>query len=304
MTTDALPSLARRVGIGAVHNAACDGRALCGNSGVRASFRGSNNDEPTPNCLPGSNNDEPTPNCLDQVSAVVLVKDDLGHRVWSARIDPYGLAHIDPSSRIDVPLRFPGHYADPEIGLYYNRFRFYSPELGRYTQSDPVGIGAGLNVYAYPASPLAQADVRGECPPGDPPEGKGEEEDKAGQQQTGKPGVVHRVGGGDEKNLGLKPAEAKLNPPGISVLIGGMPADTAADFRRVFGPRSSLGRLASTVGTAEIEQIRKAGFDVIPVPTKNFPNHGRIIHPTQGAAGFTAENLQKLSPVFTNTTGL
>ena len=241
---------------------------------------------------------------FDQVSAVVLVEDDLGHRVWSARIDPYGLAHIDPSSRIDVPLRFPGHYADPEIGLYYNRFRYYSPELGRYTQSDPVGIGAGLNVYAYPASPLAQADVRGECPPGDPPEGKGEEEDKAGQQQTGKPGVVHRVGGGDEKNLGLKPAEAKLNPPGISVLIGGTPADTAADFRRVFGPRSSLGRLASTVGTAEIEQIRKAGFDVIPAPTKNFPNHGRIIHPTQGAAGFTPENLQKLSPVFTNTTGL
>jgi len=145
MTTDALPSLARPVGIGAVHNAACDGRALCGNSGVRefrcqrgnsgvrASFRGSNNDEPTPNCLPGSNNDEPTPNCLDQVSAVVLVEDDLGHRVWSARIDPYGLAHVDPPSRIDVPLRFPGHYADPEIGLYYNRFRFYSPELGRYT---------------------------------------------------------------------------------------------------------------------------------------------------------------------------
>ena len=29
MTTDALPSLAHRVGIGAVHNAACDGRALC-----------------------------------------------------------------------------------------------------------------------------------------------------------------------------------------------------------------------------------------------------------------------------------
>src|SRR5208283_5148823 len=79
----------------------------------------------------------------------------------------------DPSSRIDVPLRFPGHYADPEIGLYYNRFRFYSPELGRYTQSDPVGIGAGLNVYAYPANPLAQADDRGECPPGDPPKGKG-----------------------------------------------------------------------------------------------------------------------------------
>jgi hypothetical protein len=66
-------------------------------------------------------------------------------------------------------------------------------------------------------------------------------------------GCVPRVGGGDEKNLGLKPHEAKLDPPGISVLIGGTPAETAAAFRRVFGPKSSLGRAANTVGTAEIE---------------------------------------------------
>jgi hypothetical protein len=117
-------------------------------------------------------------------------------------------------------------------------------------------------------------------------------------------GSVHRVGGGDAKNLSLKPAEANLNPPGISVLIGGTPADTAAAFRRVFGPKSGLGKAARTVGTADVEQIRAIGFDVIPVPTSNFPNHGRIVHPTEGAAGFTAENLQKLSQVFTNMTGL
>jgi hypothetical protein len=117
-------------------------------------------------------------------------------------------------------------------------------------------------------------------------------------------GCVHRVGGGDEKNLGLKPHEATLDPPGISVLIGGTPAETTAAFRRVFGPKSSLGKAARTVGTAEIEQIRAAGFDVVPVPTSNFPNHGRIVHPTEGAAGFTPQNLQRLSQVFTNTTGL
>lgn len=117
-------------------------------------------------------------------------------------------------------------------------------------------------------------------------------------------GCIHRVGGGDTKNLALKPHEAKLDPPGISVLVGGTPADTAAAFRRVFGPRSRLGQAASIVGTAEIDQIRAVGFDIVPVPTTNFPNHGRIIHPTEGAAGFTPENLQRLSQVFTNTTGL
>jgi hypothetical protein len=117
-------------------------------------------------------------------------------------------------------------------------------------------------------------------------------------------GCVHRVGEGDANNLGLKPHEARLDPPGISVLIGGTPAETAAAFRRVFGPKSSLGRAASTVGTAEIEQIRAVGFDVIPVPTSNISNHGRIIHPTEGAAGFTPENLEKLAQIFTDATGL
>jgi len=117
-------------------------------------------------------------------------------------------------------------------------------------------------------------------------------------------GTVHRIGGGDEKNLGLKPHEAKLDPPGISVLIGGTPAEANAAFRRVCGPKSSLGRAASTVGTVELGQIRAVGFDVVPAPTSNFPDHGRIVHPTQGAVGFIPENLQGLSQVFTNTTGL
>src|SRR5580698_3023452 len=97
---------------------------------------------------------------------------------------------------------------------------------------------------------------------------------------------VHRVGGSNEKNFTLKPQEAKLDPPGISVLIGGTPVDTATAFRRVFGPKSNLGKVATTVATAEIAQIQSLGFDVVPAPTSNFPNHGRIIHPTEGVAGF------------------
>jgi hypothetical protein len=117
-------------------------------------------------------------------------------------------------------------------------------------------------------------------------------------------GYAHRVGEGDANNLGLKLHEAKLDPLAISVLIGGTPAETAAAFRRVFGPKSGLGRAASAVGTAEIERIRAVGFDVITVPTSNFPKHGRIIHPAEGSAGFTTENLEKLAQAFTDTTGL
>ncbi|RNG18204.1 hypothetical protein EEJ42_27590 [Streptomyces botrytidirepellens] len=31
----------------------------------------------------------------------------------------------------DCSLRFPGQYADPETGLYYNYFRHYDPETAR-----------------------------------------------------------------------------------------------------------------------------------------------------------------------------
>ena len=43
---------------------------------------------------------------------------------------------------------------------------------------------------------------------------------------------------------------------------------------------------------------------VLYSPTGNFPNHGRLIHPTQGVAGFNDENLKQLSQAFTNKTGL
>jgi RHS repeat-associated protein len=60
-----------------------------------------------------------------------------------------------------MPLRFPGHYHDPETGLHYNRFRYYSPEMARYLQSDPAGQEGGINVYAYPVNPLIGADIDG-----------------------------------------------------------------------------------------------------------------------------------------------
>jgi RHS repeat-associated protein len=97
----------------------------------------------------------------NQVGAPIRVEDDAGQPVWSARIDPYGKAQVDPGSRVNMPLRFPGHYFDQETGLHYNRFRYFSPELGRYLQSDPAGQIGGINVYAYPSNPLTGVDIDG-----------------------------------------------------------------------------------------------------------------------------------------------
>ena len=47
------------------------------------------------------------------------------------------------------PIRFQGQYHDEESGLYYNRYRYYVPEAGRYASQDPLGLGGGPNPYAY-----------------------------------------------------------------------------------------------------------------------------------------------------------
>ncbi len=46
-------------------------------------------------------------------------------------------------------MRFPGQYADSETGLFYNYFRTYQPNQGRYTQNDPIGLAGGWSRTAY-----------------------------------------------------------------------------------------------------------------------------------------------------------
>jgi len=65
----------------------------------------------------------------------------------------------------DNPFRFPGQYEDTETGLYYNRFRYYMPNEGIYTQRDPVGLAGGNpTVYGYVWNSLNESDSFGlEC---------------------------------------------------------------------------------------------------------------------------------------------
>ncbi|KVN51117.1 hypothetical protein WM03_06670 [Burkholderia ubonensis] len=90
------------------------------------------------------------------------IEDSEGSVVWmAADIDPYGRISVAEGNSVDYNLRFPGHYFDAVTGLHCNRFRYYSPDLCRYLQSDPIGQSGGINLYAYAPNPLVVVDVLG-----------------------------------------------------------------------------------------------------------------------------------------------
>ncbi|WGL15413.1 DUF6531 domain-containing protein [Microbulbifer bruguierae] len=92
--------------------------------------------------------------------------DKTNNITWRWESDAFGVPMKKSTSskenQITINLRFPGQYYDQESGLHYNYFRDYDPGLGRYIQSDPIGLNGGLNIFAYVgASPLSFFDNLG-----------------------------------------------------------------------------------------------------------------------------------------------
>lgn len=101
----------------------------------------------------------------DHLGTPRLIADQNQQTVWRwDQAEPFG--DNVPTENVagfvfDFPLRFPGQYADKETNLHYNMMRDYDPGIGRYIESDPIGLRGGINTYLYATDPLTQIDPEG-----------------------------------------------------------------------------------------------------------------------------------------------
>jgi RHS repeat-associated protein len=98
----------------------------------------------------------------DHLNTPQVVTNQSQQVVWMGNYEPFGKLAQNQSNNIEIFSRFPGQYFDAETNLYYNYFRDYDPSIGRYIESDPIGLGGGINTYGYASqNPLSFYDQYG-----------------------------------------------------------------------------------------------------------------------------------------------
>jgi len=84
-----------------------------------------------------------------------------GSLAYAADRTIYGVP-TPTTSTVDVSLGFANQYWDEDVGLVYNRFRWYDPRLGLYVSPDPLLLGGTLNPRDYVSNPRFFIDPMGE----------------------------------------------------------------------------------------------------------------------------------------------
>jgi RHS repeat-associated protein len=103
----------------------------------------------------------------DQLNAPRMVTRPSDNKIaWRWDTDPFGTTapNENPQSlgTFKYNARFPGQLFDSETSINYNYFRDYDSQVGRYVESDPVGLDAGVNTYVYvDGSPTGAIDPVG-----------------------------------------------------------------------------------------------------------------------------------------------
>ena len=99
---------------------------------------------------------------LNGTGSVVGQTNTAGEMIKSYQYDAFG-NQLNKTENDNNPFRYNGEYTDDETGNIYLRNRYYAPNIGRFTQEDP--IKDGLNWYAYCGNnPVNKTDPTGLIP--------------------------------------------------------------------------------------------------------------------------------------------
>jgi RHS repeat-associated protein len=94
----------------------------------------------------------------DHQGSIVAVANANGQTIQHNRYDEYGI----PAGSNVGRFQYTGQIWLSELGMYHYKGRVYSPYLGRFLQTDPIGYQGGINLYAYVEDePLNRTDPTG-----------------------------------------------------------------------------------------------------------------------------------------------
>ena len=94
----------------------------------------------------------------DHQGSIIAATDDSGNPIALNGYDAWGIPNAANAGR----FQYTGQAWLAELGMYYYKARLYSPTLGRFLQTDPVGYAGGINLYSYVGNdPMSFTDPSG-----------------------------------------------------------------------------------------------------------------------------------------------